>query len=69
MQSFSIFKRLQKGKPVVKYAQQLTENSVEIAWSIPQAGIGEKIDLSRFRVQISSDNFTFDIREWPGKHT
>jgi hypothetical protein len=54
-----------KGKPIIKSVQQLTENSVEIKWSVPQIRISERNLLTRYRIQISADNFTYDIREWP----
>jgi len=42
---------------------QLSENSVKIKWLVPDRG---KFLLIRYRIQLSVDNFVFDIREWPG---
>jgi hypothetical protein len=68
--SFLNFKFISpKGKPIIKSVQQLTENSVEIKWSVPQIRTSERYLLTRYRVQISSDNFTYDIREWPCKYS
>jgi hypothetical protein len=46
----------------------LSETSVSLKWEV-QAKKSEQLILTRYVVQISEDNFQFDVREWPGKYS
>ena len=45
--------------------EQINENSVNIKWNVKSKNLF-KLQLARFRIQLSEDDFKFDIREWPG---
>ncbi len=46
----------------------LSETSVSLKWEV-KAKKSEQLILTRYVVQISEDNFQFDVREWPGKYS
>lgn len=56
---------LKKDKPIITNVVQLSETSVSIKWEIKPKGIDQLV-LTRYVIQISEDNFKFDVREWPG---
>ncbi len=48
--------------PIITYLAQINEHTVKIKWNLSSTKY-----LSRYRIEISSDNFVNKIYEWPSK--